>query len=334
MKKHIVILSPALAIANNGNWQTASRWARMLRPYYRLSVASSTASFREIGQPDLVIALHARRSAQALAAIAAGLPAVPIILVLTGTDLYRDIRTDPAAQHSLAMADRLVVLQDAGLEELPPAFRKKTQVIYQSAPTLKPIDMETKRRMRRFEVCMIGHLRPEKDPATFMHAVALLDDPRIRLTHIGSGRQDSGLARLARQTQKRHGCYRWLGDMPHSATRQLLKRSHLMVLSSTMEGGANVVIEAVTSGVPVLASDISGNRGMLGRSYAGYFPVGDSASLARAIGRAASDDSYYGRLHVQCQARAPLFSPEHERAALLDLVDNTLHQTKRKERRP
>jgi glycosyltransferase involved in cell wall biosynthesis len=91
-----------------------------------------------------------------------------------------------------------------------------------------------------------------------------------------------------------------------------------------MEGGANVIIEAVTSGVPVLASDISGNRGMLGEDYAGYFAPGDAAALARLIDRVAVDPAYRARLLRQCAARRRLFAPGRERAQLLDLVDNLL----------
>jgi glycosyltransferase involved in cell wall biosynthesis len=95
-----------------------------------------------------------------------------------------------------------------------------------------------------------------------------------------------------------------------------------MVIASKMEGGANVIIESVTSGVPVLASDISGNRGMLGDDYAGYFPVGDNRALAYLIEQAAADPVFYARLQAQCHARSPLFSPLREQAAVLQLVDN------------
>jgi glycosyltransferase involved in cell wall biosynthesis len=88
-----------------------------------------------------------------------------------------------------------------------------------------------------------------------------------------------------------------------------------------------VIIEAVTSGVPVLASSISGNRGMLGDDYAGYFPSGDAAALARLAERSVEDPAFYALLRRQCAARAPLFAPGVERAALLDLVDNLLSRT-------
>lgn len=318
-----------MANANNGNWQTASRWADILRTRYRVTLLAAQETAMPAKRPDLVIALHARRAAAPLAELNNRYPGLPSILVLTGTDLYRDIRHDAAAQQSLAIATRLVLLQPAGLQELPPALQAKAVVIFQSAPALRPVGLACKERMRHFNVVMIGHLRAEKDPLTYMRAASQSDKmhtaPRIRFVHIG-GALDTTLAAEAQSTQQLHANYQWLGNLPHAETRRRLKRCHLMALTSTMEGGAHVIIEAITSGVPVVASDISGNRGMLGEDYAGYFPVRDSAALAQLIERAASDAAFYGHLHAQCQARAPLFAPEREKTALLQLVDNTLHR--------
>ena len=317
MKPHIVIISPYLAKANNGNWLTASRWARFLRQHYRVTIALEWD-----GSPcNAMIALHARRSAASIAAFALALPASPLIVVLTGTDLYRDIHADGDAQRSLQLATQLVILQSEGLNELDAALRNKTQVIYQSSPSLKPVSLEQKCKSRYFDVTMIGHLRNEKDPVTFMRAAPHIKSPQVHLVHIGDA-LDPLLGAQAEATQSGHPNYRWLGRLPHTATRQRLKRSHLMVIASIMEGGAHVIIEAITSGVPVLASDISGNRGMLGADYAGYFPLGNSIELARLTDRAASDDTFYTLLQRQCAARAPLFAPERESATLLNLVDN------------
>jgi putative glycosyltransferase (TIGR04348 family) len=322
MKPQIAIISPALANANNGNWQTAFRWARHLRTRYRVMLESSYDPAASDIAPDAVIALHARRSAAVIAALADHRPSLPIALVLTGTDLYRDIRHDADAQRSLELATCLVVLQEAGFDELRPAHREKAVVIHQAAPALKPADRNALRK--HFDAIMVGHLRDEKDPATFMRAAEFVSQPNIRLTHVG-GALDESLGAQAVATQHATPAYRWLGDLPHARTRQLLKRSNLMAICSKMEGGANVIIEAITSGVPVVASDISGNRGMLGNDYAGYFPLGDAAELARLIERAASDRAFYDRLCRQCAARAPLFAPEREEAAVLQLVDNLLH---------
>jgi putative glycosyltransferase (TIGR04348 family) len=321
-KPHVFIISPALANANNGNWQTAYRWAKFLSHGYEVSIVASAAAALPATAPHAVIALHARRSALALAQFCTAFPALPTILVLTGTDLYRDIQDDRAAQHSLHLATRLVLLQEAGMQELTPALREKASVIHQSAPSLTPKIRSA--RPRHFDVTMIGHLREEKDPATYLRAVAHISLPQIRMTHVGAA-LDSALGAMAAQTAAAQARYRWLGDLPHARARQHLKRSDLMVISSRMEGGANVIIEAVTSGVPVLASDISGNRGMLGDTYAGYFPPGDADALARLIERAASDADFYALLKTQCSDRARLFSVETEKAAVLQLVDNCAH---------
>jgi putative glycosyltransferase (TIGR04348 family) len=315
-KKQVLIVSPASARENNGNWQTASRWAHFLRADCDVAIASDWTA--QQSAPDLMIALHARRSAGALAAFAAACPARPRVLILTGTDLYRDIAQCPEAQASLELASALVVLQPAGLALLPAAVRARARVIYQSARALRPAAP-----MRSLDFCMIGHLRAEKDPATFMQAAALVRTPRVRLLHIG-GALEPQLGELAAATGAAYKNYRWLGAMGHGDTRQRLKRCHAMVIASRMEGGANVIIEAVTSGVPVLASDISGNRGMLGDDYAGYFPVGDAAALAALIDRCAADSAFDARLRAQCARRAALFTPAIEQAAVRDLVDNLL----------
>ncbi|MGV8900526.1 MAG: selenoneine biosynthesis selenosugar synthase SenB [Burkholderiaceae bacterium] len=318
----IVIISPALAKANNGNWQTARRWSFFLRQHYQVRIAATWDG----KHCDAMIALHARRSADSIAAFAAAQPESPLVVVLTGTDLYRDIQTDPNAQRSLQLATQLVVLQASGLQELATGLRTKTQVIYQSTQTLKAVMRATptaSATRRHLNIAMIGHLRDEKDPATFMHAAHWVQSPQARLIHIGA-ELEPALGRLAEHTEQQVVRYRWLGSLPHAATRQRLKRSHLMVICSKMEGGANVIIEAITSGVPILASDISGNRGMLGDDYAGYFRLGDSRELARLIDQSIADPAFYALLQKQCAARAPLFAPEREKAALLQLMDNLL----------
>ena len=317
--KHVLIVSPAVARENNGNWQTANRWCHFLRSRYQVAIARDWCA--TANAPDMLIALHARRSAGAVAAFVQACPERPCVVVLTGTDLYRDIATAPEAQASLEHASALVLLQSDGLSLLAPALQSKAHVIYQSAPAMRPAFHGERRR--HYDVCMIGHLRGEKDPYTFMRASALVTSPKVRLLHIG-GALESSLGQAATATAAVNPRYRWLGNLTHGVTRQRLARSHAMAICSLMEGGANVIIEAVTSGVPVLASDISGNRGMLGNDYAGYFPVGDAPALARLIDKSVEDPAFYDLLQRQCTLRAALFSPQNERARLLELTEKLL----------
>ena len=313
----MVIITPALAQANTGNWHTAARWARFLRAQFQVEVRGEwPGRGAEPGDsPDLMIALHARRSAASIAAFARAHPDRPLIVVLTGTDLYRDIAADPAAQRSLLLATRLVVLNELGAHALPRAMRYKVDVILQSAPRLKPF----RRSIRSLRVVAAGHLRDEKDPALVMQCARAVADPRARFVHIGAA-LDPSLGRQARATADACASYRWLGGLSRAATRQWVRRAHLLLHPSRIEGGAQAIIEAITAGTPVLASDIDGNVGLLGASYPGLFPVGDTSACVRLIERAASDKGFYRSLVQACRKRAPLFDPGREAAALMALA--------------
>jgi putative glycosyltransferase (TIGR04348 family) len=262
-----------------------------------------------------MIALHARRSAESIRAWAKTCPEKPLIVVLTGTDLYRDIQHDAAAQQSLALATHLVVLQEDGLQAVPEPWRSKARVIFQSAPRLKAAPKSG----LRFRALMVGHLRPEKDPLAFMRAAVQLREDNIYLDQIGDA-LEATFAAEAEATHSQNPHYRWLGGLPRADTRQRIKRAQVLVNCSVMEGGAHVILEAVQSGTPVLASRISGNIGMLGADYRGYFPVGDAAALAALLRRCAAQPEFLALLQGQCARRAPLFAPDAEQRHVLNLV--------------
>lgn len=315
----VLIASPALAGANNGNWQTAWRWSRLLAPHYRTQIIPSWQA-GEHPQAAALLALHARRSAETIAAWAQAHPGRGLAVVLTGTDLYRDIHHDAAAQRSLALAQRLVVLQELGPQALPAAHRAKTRVIFQSTTTRRTLD-KTGARLR---AVMVGHLREEKGPQTLWAAARLLRERAdIRIDHIGEA-LDPALAVAARSTMADCPAYRWLGGLPHETVRRHIQRAHLLVHCSRMEGGAHVLMEAVCSGTPVLATRIDGNMGMLGPDYAGYFPVDDAAALAGLLQRCRDEPDRVLALRAQCELRAPLFAPAAEQAALLALLQDLI----------
>jgi putative glycosyltransferase (TIGR04348 family) len=266
-----------------------------------------------------MIALHARRSFDSIARYAEAFPERPLVVVLTGTDVYRDIQSNANAKRSLELATRLVVLQEMALNELSPRLRAKSSVIYQSAPRIEPVASLTS----CFELVVSGHLRAEKDPFRTAAALQYLTaGSRVRVTHIG-GALEPDMADEARGWMAREDRYRWLGELSHARALRLLSRARLMVISSRMEGGANVVSEALTAGVPVIASRIAGNIGMLGADYPGYYTCGSEQALAKLISRAERDAAYYSALAVACRKRAALVTPGRERKALCELVDGS-----------
>jgi putative glycosyltransferase (TIGR04348 family) len=280
---------------------------------------------RTIDEPladaDVLIALHARRSHAAVAAWRRRHPERPIVLALTGTDLYGDIPArDADALASLAAADRLVVLQEQGIEALPARMRSRARVVFQSAPALLP----RPRAARHLEALFVGHLRPVKDAPTFLRAaVRLAARPDIRFGLIG-GVREPGEARAVEAAVHDGARLAVRGALPHAATRQRIRRAHVLVVPSRMEGGANVIVEAVRAGTPVLASRCGGNVGMLGKAYRGYFPVGDDAALARLVERCRDEPRFLAALRRQCAARARLFEPEREQRALVRLLREVL----------
>ena len=314
----LAIVTPALADANNGNWQTARRWSRMLGAAYRVELAAGWAG----GDEALMIALHARRSAVSILAWREAHPRRPLIVVLTGTDLYRDIDTAGEARESLEAADALIVLNERGTQRLPPALRGRCHVVLQSCTAQRPVPKSD----RHLRVLMVGHLRDEKDPATYWRAAArLAARVDVRFDHVGAA-LDAELGAQAAAFAATHPHFRWLGAQTHGQTRRRIRAAHVLVHPSRMEGGAHVVIEALRCGTPVIASRIDGNLGLLGGDHPAAFAVGDDAALACLIERARDDPAMLPELRRHGDLRAPLFAPQAEAAALHRLVAQLIHE--------
>jgi glycosyltransferase involved in cell wall biosynthesis len=173
---------------------------------------------------------------------------------------------------------------------------------------------------------MVGHLRDEKDPRTLLDAARRLTHRRdILIDHIGAP-LDPALGAAAAACDAELPGYRWLGARPHRTTTAHIQRAHALVHASRMEGGAHVVMEAVCSGTPVIASDIPGNVGMLGVGYPALFPPGDGAALAALLERARDDPAMLDGLRARIAQRAPLFAPARERETLRRIVRHTVEK--------
>ena len=302
----ILIVTPAPAGSRKGNRITAIRWARILRNLGHRVYIEQQYGGQNV---DLIIALHARRSADSVLAFHDREPEKPLILALTGTDLYNDIHHNDKAMRSLEFATRLIVLQPAGLTEVPTRLQKKTLVVFQSVepPRTLPAPLSSV-----FEVCVMGHLREVKDPFRTAKAARLLpSDSRIRVVHIGAALNQT-MGRQPRREMQSNFRYTWLGELPRWKAIKRLARSRVLVLTSKMEGGANVISEAVTTNVPVIASRISGSLGLLGEAYPGFFPVGNTQALADTMYRAESDRAFYQLLQKKCRKLKSLFTPKRE----------------------
>jgi len=267
---------------------------------------------------DAMVAIHAWRSAEAIRRFKTLYPERPVVLQLSGTDIYQYISEDPEPTlRSMELADCLVAINSLAWRVVPRRFRKKLRVIFQSAH--KPLARRQPSR-RHIDISVIGHLRDVKDPLRAAEAARLLPPAsRIRIVQIGRAYSAEWAAKAAAEMAA-NPRYLWRDDVPRAAVQRLLQPSHAMVLSSRSEGGANVISEAVVAGVPILASRMDGNVGLLGADYPGYFPVGDTKALARLLQRIESDPRFVTKLRRAIARRAPLFRPEREIAAWRQLL--------------
>ncbi|MBS0546166.1 MAG: TIGR04348 family glycosyltransferase [Proteobacteria bacterium] len=306
----VVLITPEGPTSRTGNRVAASRWARILRRLgHRVRIAADYN-----GRPaDLMVAVHAWRSAAAIERFKAKCPDRPVILQLSGTDIYQYIKTDPVPTlRSMVLADRLVGLNDLAGRVVPKRLRPRLSVIHQSATGLL---RHRRPSTRAVIVSVISHLRDVKDPLRAAEAARLLPvECRVRIEHVGRAYTSEWAAR-AEIEMDANPRYLWRGDVSSAAVRRLLARSHAMVISSLSEGGANVISEAAVAGVPILASRMDGNVGLLGIDYPGYFPVGDTDVLSGLLRKLEREPRFVSRLSEAVARRAPLFRPKRELAA-------------------
>ncbi|GMR22013.1 MAG: hypothetical protein BMS9Abin37_0336 [Acidobacteriota bacterium] len=297
---------PALKGMVTGNNVTAGRWVEMLR---KLGHDVTVLEAYDGEAVDALIALHARKSAVSIAKFAETHPNKPVIVALTGTDLYQDLPDSKEAKLSLARATHVITLQPGALEVLDPSIRAKTTVIYQSA---KPILPAIDKAANCFQAALLAHLRPVKNPLLAADAaVKLPPDSQVRIVHAGAAADDEMRDKITAATAE-NPRYRWIGPIPHQEARLLIARSHVLLLTSRLEGGANVLSEALALGVPILASRVPGIEGLLGKDYPGYFPPADASGLAERLHQAQRDEVYYRRLQIACEKLAPMVAPARE----------------------
>lgn len=297
---------------------TALRWQGFLEEHgYSVEVTESWSG----DDTALLIALHAYRSHHSIVEFKKKYPKRPIVLILTGTDLYRDLENHNEVVQSMEMANQLIILQSSAVDLIPADLRYKVQVIHQSVEVENDIDIRDTVTKPAFLVSVIGHLREEKDPFCVVRSLSLLpSDSKITVKHLGEA-MNSQMENLAQNFNATEDRYQWIGEVSHTDALQVLSQSSLMVISSRMEGGAHVVSEAIALGIPVIASDIPGNRGLLGEDYPAYYPVADEKALATLLYRAENTPSFYASLQKHIDLRRELIKPAREKQSVQEMVN-------------
>ncbi len=317
---NIILITPALPKSRAGNRVTAVRWKNILLELgHKVDVRSKFDNKSQLKTKyDLMIALHAWRSADAIYRFKKQFPHKPLIVALTGTDLYRFIKSHPKPTlRSIKIADALITLHDLAALAIPKPYRKKVHVIYQSADKIK---RNVKKNKKYFDVCVVGHLREEKDPLRAAYAARKLPgDSKIRIKQFGKAYTPTWEKRAEKEMQI-NPRFQWNKEVPHWKINQLYATADLMVLSSKMEGGANVISEACVAGLPVIASKIDGTIGLLGKTYPGYFPYANTEKLKQLLLKAEQNQAFLNSLAKNCKAKTNLFTYAKEKNNMKKLL--------------
>ena len=312
---HIQLISPAKIDSRNGNRTTAVRWRNILQDLGHKVTVSQEYYGEDV---DLMLALHAWRSASSIQLFAEKYPTRPLLVALTGTDVYRFLNTHKQdTLKSMEYADRLIGLHAYITHSLPRQYQHKTRIIYQSTETKL---IRKTRHSNHFDVCIAGHLREEKDSLRPAYSVRSLPaHSRIQISHFGKAHSPKW-EHKARLEMARNKRYQWYGEISQSLLQVKFSQADLLILPSRMEGGANIISEAIVAGLPIIASYIEGSIGLLGDKYAGYFEVENTKQIKQMLLRCESDAKFYRTLIHQGKTLRYLFNPSREKSSWSKLL--------------
>ncbi len=204
----------------------------------------------------------------------------------------------PAARKTLQIesnvfnrADRLVVTttaMEANLIERFPKLKSRISIIpnYVDEENFQP---QVRRRALPPRLCFIGRLCAQKNVPALIEAVHTLD---VELDIIGKGPLQDQLTRQAAGND----CIRFLGRIAHEELHACFRNSTVFVLCSLYEGHPKTLIEAMTYGLPVVGTDVSGIREVIQHGENGWLCQTDAQSLRAGIMRVLSDHKLQDKL--------------------------------------
>ena len=229
----VLMVTPAPRGSRSGNRLTALRWAVHLRALGHEVELHDAAEVDVALAGDLLIALHAEKSAGALHRWCEREDAPPAVLVMTGTDLYATDELSDVALESCDRADRIVVLHPGALDRLPADLHARVHCIPQSAVAPRA---PRARQDDRFLALSLAHLRPVKDPLLLARAARLVPRDSRLLAQLAGASADDDFADLVRAEERDNERFQWIGALQHKDAMERLASADLLVVTSRNEG--------------------------------------------------------------------------------------------------
>jgi len=297
---------------------------------YTLALASKLAEVAEMKQLDILHAHYAIPfgAAALLAKQIVSPRELKIVLTLHGTDITlvgNNASFRPVTKMTIEHADTVTVVSRFLQEETVRQFdiQRPLEVVYNfidperhdvgPCPCIPHCSSLTRKT-----VMHISNFRPVKripDVIEIFARIARHVDSRLIL--VGDG-PDAAVAREKAQAHGLSDRVTFVGVVDRVAP--LLAQADLFLLPSSTESFGLVALEAMASGVPVVASDVGGIPEVVEHGQTGYLaPVGDVEAMARYAVDILQDDPLHRRMSGAAQTRArerfdhQLIVPQYER---------------------
>ena len=301
----IAIVSPSTLPAHSGNSILAERLTRELsaRGHVAALFNSNSACCGEAEKhgPEVVHSLHAVKPGKWLEIFFAACRA-PWIITLTGTDYnaWAHSRESFAElQKNLDRASALVVFHNEAYDILQGAFphvRSRMHIIPQGVELCShaagPDSIRSRYGLKQADVVflMAAGIRPVKNISFALDAFFEIEKraPSVKLVLAGPV-IDEDEARKMFATGKKLPCFTCLGEKPHKEVRELMSAADVFLNTSFHEGMPGAVLEAMAEGLPVIATETSGNSALIKDGENGYLvaPAAREELIAAALKLAA-----------------------------------------------
>jgi len=305
----IKIFSPTRDDVVTGNYVTAKRYAYHLQNLgHRVFAFNELEGIVNVEGVRCAFVLHAEKGSHVIKELAA--TNIPVVLVLTGTDLYRDIISTKKSKkerclRSIQLASAIIVLHENAVSDLLKVVsfpKERIFVVLQSVVGFQKRSSFFKKK-DQYKILLLSNIRKEKGIiiaiSGFLEFQKNIDArTKFTLDHIG-GVLDQGYFKKITNLLEGVKSVSFLGSFEKEKLQTNLASYDLLLHSSFIEGGSLVIQEAQNAGLPIIASDISCHTSLLGHDYVGLHSVGSVKDVSKKLYTFFSDELFRNEMEKQ-----------------------------------
>ncbi|MGM0847052.1 MAG: glycosyltransferase [Bacillota bacterium] len=238
----------------------------------------------EIPQADLIHGFHAYKFFSFKKKIKGIQP--PFVITMTGTDLNHDLYDERRREIVIGCLEEAAAITVFDREAKETLIREignietKIHVIHQGTSSLQTSDIHISKEENTFLFVLPAGIRKIKNIPFAIHALEKLHNQftHIRLLLVGPViEQDEG--ELIEKLTKKNDWISYIGQLPHQQMGAVYEHGDVVLNTSFSEGQPAAILEAMEKGLPVIASDNSGNRNILSHGNTGFLYTNESEFL-------------------------------------------------------